>query len=147
MSEQEIEIQDGNQVTQTPSSPLSLLRRLGCGLMLVIWFGILSIPGAMFWLATGGDIRIPHGNIPDSEQHPLFQVNLIMDTDNRGLQFSRTSIQNIDDLSLCVQGNVSYLLWESDGTATPATYCQCYERANSEADWVFTTQALEACNS
>lgn len=145
MSEQEIEIIE-SETTQA-KSPLRFAKRLGCGILLVIWFAILLIPGAMFWLASGRQIQIPQADVPDPHQHPLFQVNLIMDAQNRGLQFTQTSIHKIDDLNLCVQGNVNYLLWQSDDTATPATYCQCYERSSSESDWVFTTQSTGACGS
>jgi hypothetical protein len=149
MSEQKIEIRgtDKNQSPQTPKAPVDILRRLGCGLMLLVWFAILLIPGMMFWLATGGQLRISHADVPDPHQHPLLQVDLIMTTENRGLQITQTSIHSNDELNLCIQGDVNYLLWESDNTATSATYCQCYERSSSDADWTFTTQTVGACES
>jgi hypothetical protein len=144
MTEQTPEIIE-QPLTSQSASPIRVIRRLGCGLMIALWFAILLLPGGMFWLATGGEIRIPHINIPEPDYHPFFQINLIMNAQNRGLQMTRTSPVTLDEEHVCVQGNVSYLLWESDDTAVSATYCQCYERADSEADWAFTTQATEAC--
>jgi hypothetical protein len=147
MTEQSSEINVEKQESSKTlfRSPSTIFRRIAAGLMIVLWFAILLIPVGMFWLGTGGSISIPHRSVPEPEQHPLFQINLIMDIRNRGLQFTRTSIVNIDEQNLCVQGNVDYLLWESDDTATSATYSQFYERADSEADWVFTTQTIGAC--
>lgn len=143
MTEQSSEM---NVENQEPLKQSNIIRRIGSALMLVLWFAILLLPCGMFWLGTGGSISIPHSNIPEPEQHPLFQIDLIMDTNNRGLQFTQTSIINIDEQNLCVQGNVNYLLWESDNTDTSVTYCQCYERADLESDWVFITQTVQACN-
>lgn len=125
-----------------PKHPLG---RLGCGVLLVFWFLILLLPCAMIYLATGGIITIPNGAIPEPEQHPRFEVQLIMEIENRGLKLSRSSIASESETALCINSSVNYLLWQSDSSASNSQYCQCYERTSAEADWVYTEQYDGQC--
>lgn len=131
------------RIIPRPTTPLG---RLGCGAALVIWFSILLLPFAMFWLASGRTITIPHGNVPEASEHPLFEVRLIMEIENRGLQVKRSQIVPDDEQRVCVQSNVNYLLWESEEGELTALYCECYERESAEDDWVYMGIREGACN-
>ncbi|MGJ3240479.1 MAG: hypothetical protein ACFE0Q_17355 [Anaerolineae bacterium] len=125
--------------------PTSRVGRFGCGLVLMIWFVVLLLPITMLWLAVGNTISIPHFNIPEPELHPRFEVQLVMEIGNRGLKLTTTHISEQADTAICLENRVNYWLWQSDLTATPATYCQCYQRDNSASPWVFTEQIEATC--
>jgi len=127
-----------------PQTPLG---KLGCNLLIVGWFLVLLLPITMVWLAFGNTITIPRNNIPEAELHPRLQIQLIMSVENRGLQISRSNVQRTDETNLCVENQRSYLLWEDDGSALPATYCQCYQRADAQSEWVFTRQIENTCEN
>jgi len=129
-------------VIPRPTTPLG---RLGCGAALVVWFAVLLLPFAMFWLGSGRTITIPQGNIPDASDHPRLELRLIMDADNRGLQIKRAGVAERGDEALCIQESVSYLLWESDTNSDNALYCQCYERDSADADWSLSGTTDGAC--
>mgnify|MGYP006979900197 CR=1 FL=1 len=126
--------------------PTSRAGRFGCGVLIMVWFLILLLPCAMVWLATGNTLSIPRNNVPEPELHPALEIQLIMEIDNRGFKITGTNINRIDDLNLCIENNINYLLWESDTTASPATYCQCYQRQDNQSEWEFLQQLESACN-
>ncbi len=125
--------------------PQSRAGRVGCGLILLFWFVLLLTPCAMIWLATGNTLTIPRGNVPEADLHPVLEVQLIMEIDNRGLKFTTTGVNQSDEMNLCIQNNINYLLWESDNNSTPASYCQCYQRQDNQSEWEFTQQIESAC--
>jgi hypothetical protein len=115
-----------------PTTPLA---KVGCGAALVVWFAILLLPLAMFWLGSGRTITIPRGGIPDASDHPRLELRLIMDADNRGLQVKRAGVAQQNAELICIQESVTYLLWQSDENSENALYCQCYERESINAQW------------
>jgi hypothetical protein len=117
----------------------SPLRRLGCGIALVLWFLILLLPCALFTLATQGQITISQGGLPGQE----IRVWLIMEVEQRGLGISSTSTHGSDPNALCLQTNVSYLLWS--GRENPNTYCDCYTRADAESAWELSSTQMNTC--
>lgn len=120
------------------------LRRLGCMILLILWFMFLLLPLFLFIMAVQREITIAHaGDIPESYQHPLFQVQLVMEEDYRGLRIVNATLHNGTDTNICVQTNVRYVLWEGEGE--PATFCRCYERDKLESEWALLSQNLEAC--
>ena len=125
--------------------PTTLTGKIGCGALLVIWFGLLMLPFVMFWLAAGKNITIPRGNVPEADQHPRWQVHLVMEKDNRGLQFLTTQVQRNNRNNVCVEAHVNYLLWERDDETNAAVYCQCYERDDTESLWTFTGTLNTTC--
>lgn len=125
--------------------PDNRIGRMGCGCLLMAWFIALLLPCAMIWLAFGNSITLQHGDIPEPDQHPRFQIQLIMESDNRGLKITSSHITSTQADDLCIQNQVDYWLWQSDSSAAPATYCQCYERADDQAAWQFTRQIEGTC--
>ena len=126
-----------------PNSPFG---RFIFGILLVFWFIILLLPCGMLWLAVGNTITIARNNVPEPELHPRLEIQLIMEIDNRGLKFTSTDIDQRDDLNICIENNIDYFLWENDTSAVPASYCQCYQREDTESDWEFMEQLETACN-
>lgn len=125
--------------------PVSRVRRLGCIIVLVLWFLFLMLPLGLFILAAEGDFTIGRGNdIPDASEYPRFQLKLIMEPDYRGISLINTSLHRDGDRNLCIQTNVRYVLWEGDGD--PAVYCNCYTRASLDDDWVFVSTTIAACD-
>lgn len=106
------------------------LRRLGCTLLLVIWFTILLMPCFMLVLATQQQITISQGSLPDQ----YLRIWLIMEPAQRGLGISTTSVHppkdaNLPADSLCLQTNVNYLLWQGQGETSG--YCECYHQEDT----------------
>ncbi len=129
---------------QVPKSPLG---RIVFGIAVVLWFGILLLPCAMFMLAVNGTIRIPHLSAPQPETQPFFEINLLMSVEQRGLQFVRSVLQPSTDNRQCVETHVSYLMWQTDGTNDSAVFCDCFTRQGDGASWQRSESTLEACRS
>lgn len=137
-------------ITELPVRPKrSLLSRLGCSVLLVIWFAILLTPCALIYLASNGEIRISHSDIPDSYLHPLLSIELLTEVDSRGLRIVNSSVaeNSFDDDLLCVQTDVRFLLWKTDEENQDVTFCDCYERANSDSGWTFTQTLPDGCGA
>lgn len=126
--------------------PQTLPGKIGCGIALIFWFALLLLPCGMVWLASGGEVIIGQ-NVPDASEHPRFQLRLIADADNTGLQITRSGVASQSDDALCLQTQVSYLLWnqEDDGDQG-VIYCDCYQRESEDAAWTLTTTESGVCS-
>ena len=123
--------------TRKPVLPMPTTRvgRFGCGIALVVWFTLLMTPCALFWLAFQGDIILNHASIPEAQIHPFLQIGLVMDTETRGLRITRSIPQTVTEQAMCVETWVDYFVWQSDGGAESARYCDCYSRTSSTSPW------------
>jgi hypothetical protein len=125
--------------------PETTLGKVGCGVALLFWFALLMLPCGMFWLATGGEVYIGQA-VPDASEHPRFQLQLIADADNTGLRITRSGISSQFEGELCLQTQVSYLLWNQEDEGDQGViYCDCYERESSDAQWMYTGTESGAC--
>lgn len=134
--------------TRKPIIPIPTTRRGKAlfALALVAWFAILLLPCAFFALATFGEITLSHGAIPESASHPWLKVRLIMDADNRGLQFTRSAILPDGEEEVCVETHVSYLMWQTRQIGELGViYCDCYARTSSEMPWQLETTVTGQC--
>jgi hypothetical protein len=125
------------------------IKRVGCSLLLVLWFTLLLSPCALFYLAANGEIRVWHADIPEAHAHPRLLIELVSEVDYRGLQFTRSFEVNsseLDDLS-CVQTDVSYFLWESVEDNQDVSYCDCYIKDDTESKWQLNETYAEPCSS
>ena len=113
------------------------IRRLGCGVLLVMWFMILLLPCIMIVLATQGEIVLTHSGIPEDD----FRVRLIQTTTERGLAISNSHRVDIQDGNVCTIIDVRFFLWQ--GKANPAHYCSCY--TGSDKTWSSVAEGTEAC--
>lgn len=118
----------------------SPLRRLGCIAALVLWFAILLLPCFLVVLAVQQEIVISTGGAPGQQ----LRLWLISEADERGLAVSTASVRQSDPDALCVQTNVSFLLWA--GNSDPLSYCDCYERPDASAPWSQTTTNSGECS-
>jgi hypothetical protein len=121
----------------------SLIRRVGCGIALVLWFTLLLAPCGLIVMATQGEIAIPQGSLPGQ----TIRVWLINEADERGLGTASTSIYQPDNLNtICLQTDSRFLLWY--GRPEPSvSYCECFTRATSSAEWGFLSVSEGVCNS
>jgi hypothetical protein len=123
-----------------------LYQRIGCLLMIPIWLLFAITPLVMIILAVEGDITIEHGgDVPNKFQHPLFQLKLVMEEDFRGLNITNSSLYREGENDFCIQNNVRFILWEGEGD--PASYCQCYERDDPDADWLSISSEEGSCDA
>ena len=124
----------------------SLPRRLGCWLLVALWFAILSTPCGLFYLAANGEIRLEHSQIPDPHAHPRLLISLISESADRGLRIERSTMMPADeDARLCVETAVTFLLWQSSGGNQDVKYCDCYRRADSDSAWQLASTYSAAC--
>lgn len=117
------------------SSPV---RRVGCGILLVIWFLLLLTPCFLFVLATQQEIRLSLGSAPGQE----FRIWLIMEAETRGVGISSGRVDSGDDFAVCVETTINYVLWA--GREDGNVYCECYQRGSELEAWALTSFA-EAC--
>jgi hypothetical protein len=126
------------------------LRRVGCVAALVLWFGFILLPIFLLALAIKHEITISQGCLPAQQ----IRVWLVMERDQRGIGFSRTSTSSYSAAAsaendttsadgVCLQTNVRYILWQGQGTAS--TYCACYSRSDSESEWVLIDSVSGNC--
>ena len=126
----------------------SLPRRLGCGLLLVVWFAFLLTPCGLFYLAANGEIRLEHGEIPDAHAHPRLLLSLISESQNRGLRIEYSTIMAGEgEQSLCVETAVTFLLWESSGGNQDVRFCDCYQREDLDSAWRLDSTYGAACRA
>lgn len=115
--------------------PQSRIGKVGCGIALVLWFMLLTLPCAMFWFASGNEIQLQHGSVPEAYDHPLLEIGLIMTTENRGVKFKSSQIFSQGDNAVCVQTNLNYVLWYSREENPATSFCNCYERSDTAGTW------------
>ena len=129
-----------------PARNKSLPRRLGCWLLVAVWFLILSTPCGLFYLAANGEIRLEHSKIPDPHAHPRLLISLISESADRGLRIERSTIVSIDDdARLCVETAVTFLLWQSSAGNQNVRFCDCYQRADADSAWQLASTQSAAC--
>jgi len=148
--ESELESINNEQNTDLPiKAKRSLLSRIGCTFFLAIWFVILLTPCALLYLASSGEIRISHSDIPDSYDHPRLSIELVTEVESRGLRIVNSSVvdNDLNDDLMCVQTNVRFLLWQTDEDNQDVSFCDCYERAPTESNWTFTQTQPDRCDS
>ena len=127
--------------TPEPTPPRgSPIRRIGCGVLLVIWFLVLLLPCALIVLAVQQQIVISTGSAPGQET----RIWLISEPTERGFGISTASAISTDDHTLCVQTDVRFLLWA--GQADPLSYCECYARDNAGDAWSLTGSSEGSCS-
>jgi len=144
-----------NQSTQAPADApgdvvalrkKSLPRRIGCWLLIAVWFAILLTPCGLFYLAANGEIRLEHSQIPDPHAHPRLLISLISESADRGLRIESSTIQAEDGApTICVETSVRFLLWESSGGNQNVSYCDCYKRPSVDAAWELISTYGTAC--
>ncbi len=138
MSEIGQPLSDNNQDAVPTSKSRSLLRRVGCGIGVVVWIILLVLPCLAIALISQGEIAIQLGNVPGQS----FRVWLIQDATERGIGIARPSVHTNADSSICLQTDTSFLLWLGKGQAT--SYCECY--AHNGGDWKSVSAAQGTCN-
>ena len=124
--------------TAVPIKPRSRLRRIGCGIGLVIWVILLLLPCLAIALISQGEIAIQLGDVPGQS----FRVWLIQDATERRLGIARPSIHTNDIANICLQTDTSFLLWMGKGEST--SYCECF--AHDGDSWKSVSAAQGSCN-
>ena len=118
-----------------------LIRRILFYGGIALWVLVLMIPFMLLMLSILREITIDlPGSYPESE----LRVWMVMERDARGIGYSIPQVQaNDDDLSLTVQQNIRYLLWEGENERI--AYCQTYERESTNALWASVSAVEGAC--
>lgn len=119
---------------------MSTVRRVGCGLMVVLWFAVLLLPCFLVTLAVQQEIVIGRSGAPGE----LLRVWLIMEPDQRGVGVSTTALSEPGADQLCVQTDTRFVLWQ--GSEPPRVYCECYQRAASEGQWSLMSMENGVCS-
>ncbi|MCB9451705.1 MAG: hypothetical protein H6672_09710 [Anaerolineaceae bacterium] len=118
----------------------SPLRRVGCLVAIVLWFLVLLAPCGLFYLATQGEIALTLSQSPPQ----TLRVWLVMEAGQRGIGFSHPSIvANVANQTVCVQTDVTFLLWEGQADDLASTYCDCY--AQGSGLWTLTNTGTGLC--
>jgi hypothetical protein len=115
----------------------SRARRVGCAFVLVIWFALVLSPCLCIILATQGEILVHLGDVPGNE----IRIWLVDEAHERGIGIASPTVSTTaqDANAVCVQTNVTFILWEGEGS--PTHYCECYTREQQSGDWSPLTSA------
>ncbi len=141
------EVEFESSESELPSAPAPRrrgpLRRIGCGLILALWFLLLLTPCALVYLATKGEVTIPTGSVPGQE----VRLWLMTEDRNRGIGISTASVSGGNGTTdICLQTDVRYLLWAGHGDNS--TYCECYTRPGADASWTSAAATVQgACQA
>ena len=137
MSENGQEVAE-NVPKSTPPKPRSPIRRLGCGIALVLWIILLIFPCLAIALISQGEITMQVGSIPGQS----LRVWLIQDANERGLGIARPSVQSDKGGNVCLQTDTSFLLWMGKGASS--SFCECY--AHDGDNWKSVSSTQGSCN-
>jgi hypothetical protein len=123
----------------------AVVRRVGCGVAVILWALFMLIPGFLLLLAVQNEVIIWHGSgVPEPEAHPLLQVKLLMEIQTRGVSITTSSLQAGANHQTCMQTHVRYVLWQGQGENV--SYCDCYTRAEGDT-WQFISTVSGSCGS
>ncbi len=118
----------------------SPFKRMGCVIGLVLWAIVIISPCFLLTLATQGQITIALGSAPDQQA----RIWLLNEARVRGIGISwPTARYSPDGKTVCVQTDTQFVLWA--GSGQPATYCECYTRANTGTAWTATAPSNKSC--
>jgi hypothetical protein len=117
----------------------SPLRRIGCSILVVMWFIILLLPCFCFALALQGEISVQLGDVPGQS----LRIWLLNESDQRGLGISRPVV-SAHDGQVCIQTQVSFVMWA--GSATGTSFCDCYTRSDGETVWNLMSSSEGTCH-
>lgn len=129
-------------LTSSPPPPpkrSSIMRRTGCFIGLIIWFVLLLTPCFCLVMASQGEITINLGDVPGQS----LRIWMVNEARSRGVAIARPTVYvtgNGD--SICLQTDVSFVLWMGQGDAIH--YCDCYLRGDNE--WTLTSTASGDCS-
>ncbi|MBL8164601.1 MAG: hypothetical protein JNJ61_21605 [Anaerolineae bacterium] len=116
----------------------SRLRRLGCWLALVLWFVLLVTPCGLLYLATQNELQISLGELPGQ----TLRVWLVNESRLRGIAISSPSlVGNNSDGEVCLQTQVSFVLWMGEGEGS--RFCDCFARDGDR--WALTSTSAGEC--
>ncbi|MCB9459918.1 MAG: hypothetical protein H6670_09725 [Anaerolineaceae bacterium] len=135
-----------DSINPAPPKKPSILRRLGCSLLLVVWFLILLAPCTFFYLAINGQIMLEHANVPDPAQHPFLKIQTVMEIEDRGFAITRSLIDQQSETEMCLETYVNYVFWQSShNESQDAVFCDCYMRG-ADAEWELVDQLGGVCD-
>lgn len=118
--------------------PRSRLRRLGCGIGLVIWVILLFLPCLAIVLISQAEIAVQLGDIPGQS----LRIWLVQDAAERGIGIARPSVLADEKANTCLQTDTSFILWMGKGEST--SYCECY--VYDGENWKSVSAAQQSCN-
>ena len=117
----------------------SRLRRVGCIIAVIVWFAILLLPCLCLGLASQGEFSVRLGDIPEQS----LRIWLLSESRQRGIGLSRPSVVASSVAGqVCLQTDVSYLLWQ--GTEDATTYCDCFAQS-ANTTWEPVSHNQGAC--
>jgi len=112
-------------------------RRLGCGILLVIWFTLMLTPCLVITLVMQREIVISYSDLPED----AFRIWLLMEAKERGIAIFNSRRVNAANDAVCVVVDGRFFMWQ--GSATPPHYCSCYTKQNGY--WNPVAEGKEAC--
>jgi hypothetical protein len=117
------------------------INRIGCGCLLVLWFGFLIVvPCGIYTLVLSEqhEILITKSAVPDDE----LRIWLISSTENRGLGFSNGYITRNQGDEVCTRTDLRFFLWQGTPPDKDAS-CTCYRK--NGASYSAQSMDTQAC--
>lgn len=123
-----------------------IVRRIGCGGLLVLWFVFLLTPCLVITLAIQREIAITWSDVPDD----ALRVWVLQEREAQGLAISSARRVNPPATPgmACVVTDVRFVLWGGNAEkagALPVHQCACYTRDEAQSTWTPHNAGSEAC--
>ena len=100
------------------------------GCLITVLLGLLGaiILVQLFQFIIQGEKFFGEGDLEQT------RVWIVRQTDGEGFGFSRSRVISTETVrdQICVQTDIDFLLWNSDGSEPSASYCECLQRNGSE---------------
>ena len=113
------------------------LRRVGCGILVAVWFLLLLTPCLFVFLVTNQEIVLTHSDVPNDN----FRIWLIQEANQRGVAVSNARRVTAANNAVCTLTDVRFIMWQGKGD--PNHYCSCYVQQDSA--WTSIAEGTEAC--
>jgi len=126
---------EGEETTSGRVGGVRISSSTGC--LITVFLGLLGaiLLAQLFQFIIQGEKIFNAGDLEET------RIWLVRQTDAGGFGFSRSRVISTDAGGdrACVQTDIDFLLWNSDGPEPRISYCECLQRNGSE--W----QPIDAC--
>jgi hypothetical protein len=129
------------QIRYVPAAPQKTppSRTITRIVLVIVWFIILLIPAFFILMFINGEFSIALGDAPEQK----LRVWLVSEIRERGFGIATGSVASRDEMNVCVQTDVRYVLWQ--GSQESTVYCECFARGDGSAEWEYILGSEGTC--
>ena len=119
---------EGEERTSERVGGIRISSSTGC--LITVFLGLLGaiLLAQLFQFIIQGEKIFSDGDLEQT------RVWIVRQTDAGGFGFSRSRVVSTEPVGerVCVQTDIDFLMWNSDGSEASVSYCECLQRNGSE---------------